>query len=108
MINATEARELYDASGKEVENWIESKVKPLVVDAATAGNRYVYIYIDSIEKYREVPKSDKLIDNVISKLISLGYHVKLAKYGDLYVPISLKDANGDGPLYINYGLDIGW
>jgi len=58
MISATEARELYEASGKEVENWIESKVKPLVVDAATAGNRYVCIYIDSIEKYREVPKSD--------------------------------------------------
>mgnify|MGYP000001648786 FL=1 len=108
MISATEARELYDASGKEVENWIESKVKPLVVDAATAGNRYVCIYIDSIEKYREVPESDNLIDNVISKLISLGYHVKLAKYGGPYVPISLKYANGDGPLYINYGLDIGW
>ena len=63
MISASEARELYDASGKEVENWIESKVKPLVVDAATAGNRYVYIYIDSIEKYREIPKSDKIIES---------------------------------------------
>ena len=44
----------------------------------------------------------------MSKLISLGYVVKLMKYGGTYIPRGLSDDNGDGPTYINYGLCVGW
>lgn len=108
MISATEAKTLYDASGKDVENWINCKVKTQVESAAKFGNRFVYIYIDAIESYMPVPNPSDLEQAVINKLISLGYVVKLMKYGDPYIPISLLDFNGDGPLYVNYGLCVGW
>jgi hypothetical protein len=38
MISATEARELYDASGKDVENWINCKVRTQVESSAKSGN----------------------------------------------------------------------
>ena len=108
MISATEAKALYDASGKEVENWINCKVKTQVESAAKSGNRFVYIYIDAIESYMPVPNPSDLEQAVINKLISLGYVVKPMKYGDTYVPRALLDDDGDGPLYVNYGLCVGW
>lgn len=108
MISATEARELYDASGKDVENWINCKVRTQVESSAKSGNWFVYIPIDSIESYAPLPNPTNLEQAVMSKLISLGYVVKLMKYGGTYIPRGLSDDNGDGPTYINYGLCVGW
>ena len=108
MISATEAKALYDASGKDVENWINCKVRTQVESAARSGNRFVYVHIDDIESYMPIPNHTNLEQAVMSKLISLGYVVKLTKYGDPYVPLALLDHFGGGPLYINYGLCVGW
>lgn len=108
MISATEAKALYDASGKDVENWINCKVRTQVESSAKSGNRFVYIHIDSIESYAPLPNPTSLEQAVMSKLISLGYVVKLTKYGDTYIPRGLSDDNGDGPTHINYGLCVGW
>ena len=39
MINAKEAKVLFDKSGQEVANYLKNKVEPVVIKAATDGKR---------------------------------------------------------------------
>ena len=45
----------------------------------------------------------------VRKLERLGFKVTIGRYGDMYVPRSLRDDyDGTGPLYQSYGYIIDW
>lgn len=52
--------------------------------------------------------STQLYANACNELEAIGYTAVIKIYGDSYVPRSLKDSNGDGPVFWNYGIVIGW
>jgi hypothetical protein len=100
MIDAKEARRLYDESGKEVANFLCSTVEPAVIQAAELGKRHTIIQYHE----REVTPTTK----VVEELIKLGYSASVVDYGEPYVPKGLRDDDGNGPLYCNVGIRIVW
>ncbi len=107
MITAKEAKALYDQSGGVVQAFLRDKVEKPVKTAATAGKRTVFIHVDSQPTYRDV-SPDPLQTAIITELIRLGYTAKYGTDGHTYVPRSLEDNTGDGPLHKNYGFIISW
>lgn len=108
MINAKAAKELYDKSGAEVDAYLKNNLEKAVMDAAKAGSRSLFHFLGSEEVFKNVTPTP-IQKQIMNKLIELGYTVKFSsKDGDVYVPRGLADDNGKGPLYQNYGLEIGW
>ena len=109
MINAKEAKALYDKSGQEVADYLKHTVEKEVTRAATAGKRKVYIHLGATRFSSEMTaKITPVHQGVVEKLKELGYVVSLAQDGASYVPPGLADDDGNGPSYTNYGFHIGW
>lgn len=111
MITAKEAKVLYDQSGAEVDQFLKNSVEKEITDAAKAGKRTVTIYLDSYEwpGYRGFNHDiTPLQMAIVVKLKELGYSAEIKSYGDCYVPRGLADDDGNGPMYQNYGIHIGW
>ena len=107
MITAKEAKAIYDESGVEVQAFLRDKVEKPIKTAANAGNRTVFIHVGSHPDYLTVNASP-FQAAVVTELIRLGYAVKFGTDGHTYVPRSLEDNTGDGPLHKNYGFIISW
>lgn len=108
MINAKEAREIYDASGAEADHMLNRYIEPAVKAAAEAGKAFVFFYIDAEEVGRTITPTP-VHKQVIDKLTALGYRVTFGRDNShQYVPRGLADDDGMGPIYSNYGLTIGW
>ena len=109
MINAKEAKALYDKSGQEVADYLKHTVEKEVTRAATLGKRKVYIDLGSTRFSSEMTDKITTVDlGVVEKLRELGYVVSIAQDGESYVPGGLADDDGDGPLYTDYGFHISW
>jgi|LauGreDrversion4_2_1035121.scaffolds.fasta_scaffold413088_2 hypothetical protein len=109
MISAQEAKQLYDESGAEVEQFLKNNVEQNVANAAKGGNRYVFIFLGSVEMFRTLTAEiTPLQKAVVAKLKELGYRAEIKLDGDKYVPRGLADDDGNGPKHQNYGIQIGW
>jgi hypothetical protein len=109
MINAKEAKALYDKSGHEVANFIKNKVEPVVIKAATDGKRKVFIQLGATQfEFEMRVKITSVNQGVVEALKELGYVVSIEQDGASYVPRGMADDEGDGPEYTNYGFHIGW
>jgi hypothetical protein len=109
MITAKEARQIYDESGAEVNNFLKYKVEIHIVSAAKSGKREVVIHIGTTGPFEYVDQKITPLERaILDKLVDLGYTAKIENYGDSYVPRGLADDDGDGPSHINYGFIIGW
>lgn len=106
MINAKEAKRLYDQSGAEADKVLET-IEPKVIAAAQAGKQSIYFYIDSSEVGDRVILTPTYTQ-VVEKLHQLGYQAGACRYGDAYIPAGLADDDGNGPKHQNYGLYISW
>ena len=109
MISAKEAKELYDKSGHEVEDYLKYNLEKRIIDAANSGKRYIFIQINCIENWKQLHHVTTPLHNAVcTRLKELGYIATITKYGDSYVPKGLADDDGNGPLYTNYGFKISW
>ncbi len=109
MITAKEARQVYDESGAEVNNFLKYKVEIHIVSAAKSGKREVVIHIGTTGPFEYVDQKITPLEwAILDKLKELGYTAKIENYGDSYVPRGLADDDGDGPSHRNYGIHIGW
>jgi len=109
MISAKEAKELFDHSGKEIQDYLTYKIEKDVVKAAKEGKRSVFISIDTVAPYEHVSqKITPLEKGVLAELQKLGYRVEIKKNGTPYVPRGLADDDGQGPSHTNYGFHISW
>jgi hypothetical protein len=107
MISANEAKELYYASGAEVEDFLTKTIEPAVIKAAKGGKRQATIDIGC--QRASMPYEIKSLDsNVLAKLRNLGYTAGIQWIDDAYVPRGLQDDSGKGTLHRNYGYVIKW
>jgi hypothetical protein len=109
MINAKEAKALYDKSGQEVADYLKINVEPVVIRAATDGKRKVFILLGSTRFSSEMRAEITSVHRGIALILKdQGYVVSIEQDGDSYVPRGLADDDGDGPSYTNYGFHISW
>ena len=109
MINAKEAKELYDKSGQEIADYLKYKVEKEVVKAAEGGKRNTVIHLGSKGMFDHLDQIiTPLQKAVVDKLKELGYRAEIKLYGDKYVPRGVADDDGDGPWHGNYGISISW
>ena len=109
MINAKHAKQLYDESGAEVEQFLSYSVEQKVMDAAKGGKREVMIHLGAVGPFEYVDQVVTPLNKaVVDKLQTLGYRAKIVKYGESYVPRGLADDDGKGPSHTNYGIQISW
>ena len=109
MITANEAKQLYDESGHEVEQFLKHSVEQNVSNAAKGGKREVFIHLGSVKQFEYLDRTiTPLQQAVADKLKTLGYRADIKLDGDKYVPRGLADDNGNGPTIQNYGIQIGW
>jgi hypothetical protein len=109
MITSKEAKELYDQSGAEVEQFLKNEVEKKVTDAAKGGKRHVFIYLGSVKQFEYLDRTiTPLQQAVADKLKTLGYRADIKLDGESYVPRGLADDNGPGPKVQNYGIQISW
>lgn len=109
MIDAKQAKQLYDESGAEVEEYLRLTVEPEIVKAAKGGKRYVFIGLGTTRPYEYVEsKLTPLNRAVADRLQELGYRARFVNDGESYVPRGLADDDGNGPSHRNYGIQIGW
>jgi hypothetical protein len=109
MLTAKEAKQLYDKSGAEVDQFLKHNVEKEVVKAANGGKRQVFIDMGSVKQFEYLHHTiTPLQQAVADKLKELGYRVEIKLDGESYVPRGLADDNGNGPTIQNYGIQIGW
>jgi len=109
MIDAKEAKRLYDASGAEVQAFLTNEVEPSIIKAATGGKRSIFILIGTVGPFDHLIDKIKPIERAVEKAINtLGYNCKIEKDGASYVPRGLADDDGNGPSHTNYGYKINW
>jgi hypothetical protein len=109
MITAKEAKELYDQSGAEVNDYLKNTVERIVKKAAEGGKRQVFIDMGSVRQFEYLHHTiTPLQQAVADKLKELGYRAEIRLDGDKYVPRGLADDNGNGPTIQNYGVQISW
>ncbi len=107
MIDAKEAKRLYDESGAEVTAWLNSEVSKKVEDAAKSGKRNVFIFLGSEELWKH-PTLTPIQKRCISALIDMEYRAEFKVDDETYVPRGLADDEGNGPKYRNYGIMVSW
>jgi hypothetical protein len=109
MINAKEAKALYDKSGQEVADYLKNEVEQAVIRAATDGKRKVFILLGSTRFSSEMRGAITPVHRGVALILKdQGYVVSIEQDGDSYVPRGLADDDGDGPAYTNYGFHISW
>lgn len=109
MINAKEAKALYDASGHEVDQFLRNNVEQKVIEAAKAGKRMATVYLGVVEQFGYLESTVTPIHKaVVDKLKTLGYAATFKLDGDKYVPRGLSDDYGNGPKVQNFVMVIGW
>ena len=109
MITANEAKQLYDESGHEVEQFLKNEVEKKVTDAAKGGKRHVFIHMGAVNQFEYLDRTiTPLQQAVADKLKTLGYRADFKLDGDKYVPRGLADDDGNGPKIQNYGIQISW
>ena len=109
MITAKQAKQFYDDSGYETEQFLTYTVEPEVMKASKGGKRSVIISLGTLGPYDYVDQVITPLQNaVVGKLKELGYSVQVKKYGESYVPRGLANDDGSGPSHTNYGIHIGW
>lgn len=109
MITANEAKELFDHSGKEIQDYLTYKIEKDVAKAAKEGKRSVFIFVGSLGMFEHLDQKTTPVEKgVLTELHKLGYSVTIRKDGDAYVPRGLADDDGKGPTHTNYGFQIGW
>jgi hypothetical protein len=109
MITAKEAKELYDQSGAEVEQFLKNEVEKRVTDAAKGGKRSVFVDLGYVKQFQYLHHTiTPLQQAAADKLKELGYRVVIKLDGESYVPRGLADDDGNGPKIQNYGIQIGW
>lgn len=106
MISAKEAKELYDLSGVEVEEYL-AKIEPKIIEAAKSGKRSIEIDCGCERTYAVLEKT-QFDRSLLSKLGSLGYTAKKSWISGPYVPRGLADESGNGPMHVNVGYIISW
>lgn len=109
MITAKEAKQLYDESGAEVEQFLKNEVEKKVIDAAKGGKRHVFIYLGSVKLFEYLDRTiTPLQQAVADKLKTLGYRADIKLDGESYVPRGHADDDGHGPAVQNYGIQVSW
>lgn len=109
MITAKEAKELYDQSGAEVEQFLKNEVEKRVTDTAKSGKRQVFIHLGSVKQFQYLDRTiTPLQQAVADKLKTLGYRADIKLDGESYVPRGLADDDGNGPKITNYGIQVSW
>lgn len=109
MITAKEAKELYDKSGQDVEDYLKNNVEDKIINAANNGKRYVFIQINCIENWKQLSSVITPLHNAVcARLKELGYNTNIQTNGESYVPKGLADDDGNGPKHTNYGIMITW
>ena len=109
MITAKQAKQFYDDSGYEVEQFLTHSVETEVMNAAKGGKRDVFIHLGSVNQFEYLDRTiTPLQQAVADKLKTLGYRADIKLDGDKYVPRGLADDNGNGPTIQNYGIQISW
>jgi len=109
MITAQQAKQFYDDSGYEVEQFLRHSVETPVINAAKGGKREVMIHLGAVGPFEYVDQVVTPLNKaVVEKLQTLGYRSKIVKYGESYVPRGLADDDGKGPSHTNYGIQISW
>lgn len=107
MIDAKQARELTDLSDIESKKYLKNVVEPAIKTAAEKGLRKVEVYVIDVEIF-ERPHCPKVQSAAIKVLRELGFKAFWGNYGEPYIPVRLKDDDGNGPKYNRYGLIISW
>lgn len=109
MLTANQAKQLYDESGHEVEQFLKNEVEKKVTDAAKGGKRQVFVYLGSVKQFDYLDRTVTPLQEAVRwKLKELGYSAEFKLDGDKYVPRGLADDNDNGPTIQNYGIQIGW
>jgi hypothetical protein len=109
MITAKEAKQFYDDSGYEVEQFLTFSVETEVMNAAKGGKRNTIIHLGSKGMFDHLDQIiTPLQKAVVDKLKELGYRAEIKLYGESYVPRGLADDDGKGPSHQNYGIQISW
>jgi hypothetical protein len=109
MINAKEAKALYDKSGQEVADYLKINVEPAVIRAATDGKRKVFILLGATQYSSEMRDAITPVHRGVALILKdQGYVVSIEQDGASYVPSGLADDDGNGPSYTNYGFHISW
>ena len=109
MITAAQAKNLYDESGVEVDNYLNKTIAPEIEKAAKAGKRSVFNHVGSEPPYGySKTLREQMHTSAMMKLTGLGYKVRWGTDGDPYVPRGLADDYGEGPAYTNVGIHISW
>lgn len=107
MISAAEAKAIYDASGAEVDNYLQYQVGPKIKKSAESGKRQLFHIISAEETWKTIVPTPIQMQ-MVAKLESLGYRAAFGRDGDPYVPRGLADDDGNGPKHTNYGITISW
>jgi len=109
MITAQEAKKLYDDSGHQSEVFLKTEVEPKVTAAAKEGKLSVIVYLGTFRTIGHFQGEVKPLQKaVVQKLLGLGYRAEIKPYGDPYIPMGLKDLDGNGPQHQNFGIHIHW
>jgi hypothetical protein len=129
MITAKKAKQFYDDSGHEIEQFLTLSVEKEVVNAAKSGKCNTIIHLGSVEIDGRVFITSSLGDTItplqkaaVDKLKELGYHAEIKLYGEPYVyPLcsvikgdnydvvepAIRDGRGYG-IHQGYGIHISW
>lgn len=107
MISAQDARTITEASGVEVEKYLNSVVEPAIKKAAALGARSVFVHVMSIPTYQG-SEPDYKASGAIKTLLEFGYRATWARDGEAYVPRGLADDDGNGVEHVNQGISIQW
>ena len=109
MITANEAKQLYDESGAEVEQFLKNNVEKQVICAAKAGKRQLFIDMGSVKQFEYLANTITPLQQAVEdKLKTLGYRADIRLDGESYVPRGLDDDEGTGPKIQNYGIQLSW
>jgi hypothetical protein len=110
MIDAKDAKFLYDKNRLDVTDFLKQKVEKEVIKAAEGGKRTVAIFLGSRQPFEHLHELvTPLQKAVVDKLIELGYRAEIKLDGDPYVPRGLaNNDSGRGPMQENYNIYISW
>ncbi len=109
MIDAKEARRLYDESGAEVQIFLKHTVEPEVIKAAKAGKKHTHIHLGTLGPFDYLDTNISPIQRaIVDALKTLSFTAKIEKQGSSYIPAALRDDDGNGPSHTNFGITIGW
>lgn len=106
MITAKEVKALYEQSGAAIEEML-TRIEPQIVAAATAGKESVFIHIGSAETHKRIDPTTRQ-RQLMKRLNEFGFLAHFTCQSETYVPASLRDDEGHGPLYSNFGITISW